>query len=119
MTLKGIADPSKAPPYAILSHTWSKPDEDPELLFEYLTPEVSRNLLEDMSAPGSRRDKAHQKIVGFCKIALDLDFEYGWLDTLCIDKRVRTKSRCLIIVLIAVVFSRTIRSYQLNVGVLS
>ncbi|KAI2466268.1 HET-domain-containing protein [Annulohypoxylon bovei var. microspora] len=59
------------PPYAILSHTWG----DEEVTFV------------DMSD----RDKASQKegyrkIEATCRVALEHDLKYAWVDTCCIDK---------------------------------
>lgn len=63
------------PPYAILSHTWSIPSE-----------EVS--LVEMQKSRGTVVDKSgFRKIADFCRIARDRGYNYGWVDTCCIDKR--------------------------------
>lgn len=89
MSLKMISGPSKAPPYVILSHTWSMSDDDSEILFEHWKSELAQQVQEAMSsAVEGIRSKALQKVSGLSKIALELDLEFGWIDTLCIDKRV-------------------------------
>lgn len=57
------------PPYAILSHTWTK-DEVTFQEFSTL----------------SRDDPRLEKTVGCCKQALLDDLNYVWVDTFCIDK---------------------------------
>lgn len=57
----------KAPPYAILSHTWG--------------PNDSEVTLQEFTA-GNGRDKAgYQKIKGCCEQAANDGFEYAWVDT--------------------------------------
>lgn len=62
------------PPYAILSHRWQKQ----ELSFRDLKPKYAQSLA---SKPG------YDKVYHFCKTALRDGFDYGWVDTVCIDKR--------------------------------
>jgi hypothetical protein len=60
-------------PYAILSHLWG-PDE---VLFHELQDEL----------PGFKDKTGWRKITGFCEKAHENGFDYGWVDTCCIDKR--------------------------------
>ena len=64
----------KAPPYAILSHTWGKQ-------------EVS---FQDFHSPAFRQANLHSagyaKIVATCDQARRQGLEYVWIDTCCIDK---------------------------------
>ncbi|KAI9164157.1 Vegetative incompatibility protein [Paramyrothecium foliicola] len=64
---------NSAPPYAILSHTWSSNNED----------EVSyRDIVE-----GSWKHKVGYKKIEFCAQQARRDgLEYFWVDTCCIDK---------------------------------
>ncbi|KAH8590594.1 heterokaryon incompatibility protein-domain-containing protein, partial [Bisporella sp. PMI_857] len=64
--------PDRIPPYAILSHTWGK-DED----------EVK---LQDLETPGVTRKAGYAKIEGCCRQAREDKLEYAWVDTCCIDK---------------------------------
>ncbi|CAI0651004.1 unnamed protein product [Colletotrichum noveboracense] len=58
--------------YAILSHRW----------------ELEEVTYKDLQTPGLGMTKAGwAKINDFCRIALDNGYEYGWVDTCCIDKR--------------------------------
>lgn len=58
--------------YAILSHRW----EEEEVTYK------------DLKAPGLGVTKAGwTKINDFCRIALDNGYEWGWVDTCCIDKK--------------------------------
>ncbi|KAE8137558.1 hypothetical protein BDV38DRAFT_271156 [Aspergillus pseudotamarii] len=63
---------SKAPPYAILSHTWGEG-------------EVSFDDIQDTS--GKYTNKAgYEKIHKTCEQAINDEFNYVWIDTCCIDK---------------------------------
>jgi hypothetical protein len=61
----------KAPPYAILSHTWG---DD----------EVSFQDMQDLAT--ARRRKGFHKIELCCRQALEDGFAWAWVDTCCIDK---------------------------------
>ncbi|KAK3994410.1 putative vegetative incompatibility HET containing-domain protein [Cladorrhinum sp. PSN332] len=61
-----------AKPYCILSHTWG----DQEVTFVEI-----KDSLEIAS-----RKKGFDKIRGICQIALELGYNYVWVDTCCIDK---------------------------------
>lgn len=99
MTLDFVPDAENAPGYSILSHTWSIDKDRPEVVFENLlaNPEIRDELLRAMeAAPGEeifaeRRAKFGKKLVGFSRKSIDMGLEYGWIDTLCIDKRVSRK----------------------------
>ncbi|KAF1954854.1 HET-domain-containing protein [Byssothecium circinans] len=64
---------SKIPPYAILSHTWLKDDE--EVTFAQIQqPERCQHML------------GYHKIEFLCQQAAKDGFQYAWIDTCCIDK---------------------------------
>jgi hypothetical protein len=68
------------PPYAILSHTWLRDDE--EVIFASITSAPPSN-----SYQGSWRDlPGAKKIVYLCNQAADDGLDYAWADTCCIDK---------------------------------
>lgn len=69
-TLKLEAFLGNVPSYAILSHRW----EDEELTFGDVTPEHQHLT-------------GYQKIKAFCEEAKRNNFQYGWVDTCCIDKK--------------------------------
>ena len=58
------------PAYAILSHTW----EEEEVSYQILPKPEAKSLA------------GYAKIVSFCKLAAARGFQYGWVDTCCIDK---------------------------------
>ncbi|KAF4500194.1 Vegetative incompatibility HET-E-1 [Fusarium agapanthi] len=60
------------PTYAILSHVWT-------------SEEVSLQQISGLS-PLPEESKGYRKIVDFCAKAKAEGFEYGWIDTCCIDK---------------------------------
>ncbi|KAF4962411.1 hypothetical protein FSARC_9520 [Fusarium sarcochroum] len=60
------------PTYAILSHVWT-------------TEEVSFQEMTGLH-PLPEESKGYRKIVDFCAKAQAEGFEYGWIDTCCIDK---------------------------------
>ena len=62
---------NQIPRYAILSHRWE-------------AEEISLQDWLQGSKPGSAGDL---KVRTFCALAADQGYEYGWLDTCCIDKR--------------------------------
>jgi len=61
----------KAPPYAILSHTWG--DE-----------EVSFKDMDDMAK--ARAKQGWSKTASTCQQAQDDNLNWAWVDTCCIDK---------------------------------
>ncbi|KAJ2977563.1 hypothetical protein NUW58_g7771 [Xylaria curta] len=68
----------KPPKYAILSHCWRHGSN--EILYEdveYSKPQTWR----------SKKKKAAEKVLKACEVAGNLDYEYIWIDTCCIDKR--------------------------------
>lgn len=98
MKLKVFADPEFAPPYPILSHTWSTNEDAPELVFDEWDPDVARSLKEEMAIDAATDaydflPETRKKIIGFTKKALAFGLEYGWIDTLCIDSKVQTSRR--------------------------
>ncbi|KAI1338215.1 HET-domain-containing protein [Xylariaceae sp. FL0016] len=60
-----------APPYAVLSHTWG---ED----------EVTFGDMSDRKRASQK--EGYHKIQWTCRLALEEDIEYAWVDTCCIDK---------------------------------
>ncbi|KAF4953561.1 hypothetical protein FGADI_5897 [Fusarium gaditjirri] len=60
------------PTYAILSHVWT-------------SEEVSLQQMSGLS-PLPEESKGYQKIIDFCAKVKAEGFEYGWVDTCCIDK---------------------------------
>jgi hypothetical protein len=62
---------AKTPPYAILSHTWTKE----EITYQDLAHERK-----------SGKDAGYAKLDNGCKVATAAGFNYLWLDTCCIDK---------------------------------
>jgi hypothetical protein len=60
----------RRPRYAILSHVW----RDGEV------------LLEDIKNGSARGKQGFAKIANFCAIAKSEGFDFGWVDTCCIDK---------------------------------
>ncbi|GJP98587.1 ankyrin repeat-containing protein [Aspergillus niger] len=58
------------PPYAILSHTWSK---------EEVT-------YQEINAVSAKRKCGYEKIIKCCSVARATGYEYVWIDTCCIDK---------------------------------
>ncbi|RSL48478.1 hypothetical protein CEP54_012912 [Fusarium duplospermum] len=61
-----------APPYAILSHTWS----DEEVTFQDMTNGKDFHI----------HKRGYSKIREFCQVAQAQGFQYVWVDTCCIDK---------------------------------
>ncbi|SMR53363.1 unnamed protein product [Zymoseptoria tritici ST99CH_3D1] len=61
------------PAYAILSHRWAVATE--ELTFKDYRKGVKRDT------------SGYRKIVRFCQLAASQDWDWGWVDTICIDKR--------------------------------
>lgn len=59
------------PKYAILSHTW----EEEEVTFSYM-----------MTNTDYSKKKGDMKINMTCKLALEDNLDYAWVDTCCIDK---------------------------------
>ncbi|KAK0648406.1 heterokaryon incompatibility protein-domain-containing protein [Cercophora newfieldiana] len=64
----------KAPPYAILSHTW----EDGEILFDDV--QLGREHLLSCTKAGLA------KILDSCEVARNDGWDHIWIDTCCIDK---------------------------------
>ncbi|MCJ1359802.1 MAG: hypothetical protein MMC33_009805 [Icmadophila ericetorum] len=66
---------TEKPPYAILSHTWGK-DED----------EVTLQGVQGLEAVEVTNRPGFAKITNFCREAIVQDLRYVWVDTCCIDK---------------------------------
>jgi len=86
--------------YAIVSHRWEADDEEVTFdemraLSQPLTQEQSlRSPFSEKPIQGPFRHpftKGHslgyRKILDCCKLAIDRNIEYLWIDTCCIDKR--------------------------------
>lgn len=67
------------PDYAILSHTWGEGEISFDELNAYNAQEISTECIH--------AKQGFQKVLNFCQTALTFGFEYGWIDTCCIDKR--------------------------------
>lgn len=63
-----------SPPYAILSHTWGRTEE--EVTFQDITDDITN----------ARSKEGFAKIKGSCRQAQDDGFKYIWIDSCCIDK---------------------------------
>jgi hypothetical protein len=61
-----------SPAYAILSHTWGKPEDELTML--------------DVRHGRRKRKIGYQKVKKCCELAAEHGFEYLWVDTCCIDK---------------------------------
>ncbi|KAK4450943.1 heterokaryon incompatibility protein-domain-containing protein [Podospora aff. communis PSN243] len=72
LDLEYFIAPEKAPPYAVLSHTWG----DEELSF------AEFRCLDD----AARHKRGYDKIHKTCQFARDAGIQYAWVDTCCIDK---------------------------------
>jgi hypothetical protein len=70
--------PDKIPPYAILSHVWGESKDEVQFADIAAAPE-GRNRDYEMK-------KEFGKIRLSCIQALADQFEYVWIDTVCIDK---------------------------------
>ncbi|KAH0429950.1 hypothetical protein CcaCcLH18_08095 [Colletotrichum camelliae] len=68
---------AKAPPYAILSHTWV---EDEEISFQEMC-----QISENPNHPAANMS-GYRKIEETCRLATNHGLEYAWVDTCCIDK---------------------------------
>jgi hypothetical protein len=69
-TLEVVEFLAQRPRYAILSHVW----RDDEV------------LLEDVKSGSAPGKKGFAKITKFCALAKSEGFDWGWVDTCCIDK---------------------------------
>lgn len=67
----------KAPPYAVLSHTWV---EDEEVSFQ--------EMCQIAEEPGhlATQKSGYRKIWETCRVSLAYGIDYAWVDTCCIDK---------------------------------
>lgn len=70
---------SNTPAYAILSHTWG----NDELSFT----EVQDLRGVQAHPPHIQAKAGYRKAVNFCTVAQTRGYNYGWIDTCCIDKR--------------------------------
>ena len=61
---------SARPPYVILSHTW----------------EAEEVSLQEFYGPNVQNMAGYSKILNFCCQGKENGFEWGWVDTCCIDK---------------------------------
>ncbi|KAK5122565.1 hypothetical protein LTR85_003828 [Meristemomyces frigidus] len=69
--LKYFFSAAKAPPYAILSHTW----DDGEVLFSDI-----------QELENAKSKQGWDKIASTCRQAVTDGLEWAWIDTCCIDK---------------------------------
>ncbi|CZR56363.1 uncharacterized protein PAC_06251 [Phialocephala subalpina] len=77
LQLESFSSSKSTPPYAILSHTWGK-DED-EVSFEDMKPKFRSSQTE--------KKYGFEKIKATCQLARnEYNLKYAWIDTCCIDK---------------------------------
>ncbi|KAI0907363.1 heterokaryon incompatibility protein-domain-containing protein [Ustulina deusta] len=84
-----LGDDAK-PKYAILSHTWGWQDEKTDK-WAHKVDEVTYNERHNFSNPFENslhpdKQNAYRKIYYTCRRALDLGYNYVWIDSCCIDK---------------------------------
>ncbi|KAK4498813.1 hypothetical protein PRZ48_009323 [Zasmidium cellare] len=75
LELQNFTDESKIPRYAILSHTWLRPEAGEEVLFADM---------DDI--PTAQTKKGWSKLEFACRQAAKDGLNYVWIDTCCIDK---------------------------------
>ena len=68
------------PPYAILSHVW----DTREQTYQDITAIIAAN--NHNTGAQSSWQGVSPKLVQFCKLAASLGYDWGWLDTCCINK---------------------------------
>lgn len=98
MELEPDENINQAPPYAILSHMWARgnPGEkvEPEVLFDHWSHDLRQKMLKGMDDEECPRNwlptGPGRKLLGFCKTARSFGLDYVWIDTVCINKSVRT-----------------------------
>jgi hypothetical protein len=64
-----------APRYAILSHRWLKPEE-----------ELTYQKIQDPEKVDECSLKGYRKVALFCREALRYGYDWGWVDSCCINK---------------------------------
>lgn len=64
--------PPHLPKFAILSHRWLSEDEEP--------------TYKDWVKGRKQDSPGYRKVIEFCSLCEDEDYEYAWSDTVCIDK---------------------------------
>ncbi|KAF9880163.1 het domain protein [Colletotrichum karsti] len=62
------------PQYAILSHRWGRPEDEPTF----------QDLMHQTAS--GKQKKGYQKILSFCSQVLEYGLTWAWADTCCIDK---------------------------------
>lgn len=77
---------SQVPPYAILSHRWGQQEVTYKEMRRFQKDNLNASKEEryhvaQLSGPGMA------KIKNFCQKASENGFDWGWIDTCCIDKR--------------------------------
>ncbi|KAF2666188.1 HET-domain-containing protein [Microthyrium microscopicum] len=87
----------KVPPYIALSHTWSEGQEPVFKEWSKALRKVRKNADHNMSTDEIKmglhlvfvelgKNLGFQKILSFLEIVKERGVEYGWADTICIDK---------------------------------
>jgi hypothetical protein len=72
--------PSSVPDYVILLHRWSSQSSE-ECTFEDMT----KTPVSDSKCP-ARKKQGFLKIQGACRMALEDQYSWIWIDSCCIDK---------------------------------
>lgn len=86
-------DPSSPRCYAILSHTWGRPEDYNDIVFDDIpSSETFAKFLKKSSKLKQWQAAIRKKKVGFskitkaCQIAREMGMDYIWIDSCCIDK---------------------------------
>ena len=81
LQFKEFSDSKDVPRYAILSHVW----DTHEQTFQEIAMIITDNTNNNVDGEGSWRNVSF-KIADFCKLAASFGYDWGWVDTCCINK---------------------------------
>ena len=70
------------PSYAILSHLWGGHEQS----FQDITKIIEANALDPTIRAKNSWRRVSSKITRFCRLAAELGYDWGWVDTCCINK---------------------------------
>lgn len=86
-------DDSSSPDYAILSHTWGKSQDNKDIIFDDIpSRETFARFLDEATQLKQWQEAIDMKKAGFskiinaCRVARELELDYIWIDSCCIDK---------------------------------